>query len=161
MPAPKHKGELSITLGGVTLDLRYKTRNMMVLSEVLGKSLPQLFLEWSEMEDAGAKISDLSFIVPCIVAGVSHHKDFRKLDVETVEDRVCDLLDMESVKTGKSAIILAAELTEKIFPAVVASIGGVDAGREAQQAFDSAKESGDRGNDESASQPETSPSGEN
>ena len=101
MVAPKHKGEVTLTNGGQSLDLRYKARNIMLLTEITGKSPLEFFQKYGDKSDSdgtrqAVRVSSPAFILPLLAAGCAHHKQYRKQSVDTLIDNLESLLDHES-----------------------------------------------------------------
>lgn len=125
------RGEVQITLDGIDLDLQYHTKNLVVLSKITNQDLATFFSRLQGLnvdEGAGAMkvLCDFSFVLPILVAGLAKHPKFGKVGTDKLEERICDLLDQESEKSGQNLMTLVAEVGSKILPAVLHGAGLID-----------------------------------
>ena len=107
MPKPIAKGEYTLTVGGVPLDLQYKTRNLRVLTEILGGKSPfELLMKVAGMdmesdpEQAAMTFADPHMLVALLAAGVSHAPEFSRESLPGLIKRLEDLLDIEVAQDG-------------------------------------------------------------
>ena len=133
MPQPKHKGETTIELNGITYPLRYKTKNMMVLSEMTGKSPIAFFsvfegLSETEQEETAKQVCNHALVVPLLVAGLANHPNFKRSAISDAEDKVCDLIDAEVERSGKAGLQVIAEIAAVVVPAALNSFAIKDPG---------------------------------
>lgn len=133
MPQPKHKGETSIKLNGINYPLKYKTKNMMVLSEMTGKSPIEFFevfegISDSEQESVARKVCNHALVVPLLVAGLANHASFKRSSIAAAEDKICDLIDAEIDTSGKAGLEVIAEIAAIVVPAALNSFAIKDIG---------------------------------
>jgi hypothetical protein len=129
MTTPKYKGEVTIRLGGLGLDLQYKTRNLMVLTDITGKA-PLEFVQQFQSADEDNEvllrnIGNPSFIVPIITAGCAHLSENRKLNVDKLQEKIEDLLDKEIDDSDKSPLEVMVLLGSQVLMPFVCSIQGI------------------------------------
>jgi len=129
MTTPKYKGEITIKLGNVELDLQYKTRNLMVLTDITGKA-PLEFVQQFQSADENneallTNIANPNFIVPIITAGCAHLSENRKLNADKLQEKIEDLLDKEIDSSDKSPLETMVLLGSQVLMPFVCSIQGI------------------------------------
>lgn len=126
MPKPVTKGESTLKIGNVELDLKFKTRNLRVLSEILGNQ--NLFDTLSRFEGDDqtvfSRFADPAFLLPLLAAGCAHQPEFSKDSVPNLVTRLEGLIDQEIEESGKSMFETYARLGAKVMLPFFASISG-------------------------------------
>ena len=154
MAQPTHRAECSLTLGKIPLKLRFKALNLMVLSEVTGKSPIEFFerFEGVRGEDVGnvaKRVCDFSFIVPLIMAGLADNPEYDSADLPNLRRKVCKLLDAEA-ETGGGLLQVVADVASKLLPAATASLSVPSSETESPNAQAPASRAGEPGASESS-----------
>lgn len=120
--------QIDIELGGVTLNVTFEALNLITLSKMTGGS-PVDFFEsivgkiGSVRNDddvrrasVGRRASDPAKVIPLLIAGIAHVPEFNGVDTDTLERRICALIDKEA-RTHKAGIIgVFATLAGKMIP---------------------------------------------
>lgn len=131
MPVAKHKGEVTVRVGGVDLELRFKTRNLMVLSELRGGESPFEFLAkfgpgaGGDENAAALKLANPAFILPVLVAGCAHHPEYRRDTVDILRGKLEDLIDKEVETSGLTPIETYMILGSQVVFPLICAIQGV------------------------------------
>jgi hypothetical protein len=76
-------------------------------------------------------------LIDLVVAGLAHHKEFRAGREDKTRDRICDLIDAEITKTGKSQPEVLSYIGETLLPVFFEGVAPkqfADAKKEAQHA---------------------------
>lgn len=119
--------DISITLGKLTLNLKYEAENLYALSEITGTPWLEFIQGMSprkgeKKRDAGARVSDLSKVVPLIMAGLAHHDEYDGLTDRELRRKVCAQLDADARHRGVPLIQVTAEALARIMPFVAQTL---------------------------------------
>lgn len=128
-----NRRDITITLGGVKLALKYEAENLYELTAITGKPYFQFVQacaprEGETAEQAGQRCADLSYVVPLIMAGLAHHDEYASLSHRQLRRKVCELVDRECNTQKQPVVIIAAGLVGVLVPIVAATLvpPGVD-----------------------------------
>lgn len=132
MPKPTAKGEFSVRLGGVELDLRYKTKNLRVLSEILGGKSPFDLLKRLEHTDGDATamltaFADPGFLLPALAAGLAHHAEYSRDTVSKLLEKLESMIDREVDSSDRTPLEVYSRLGSQVMLPFIAAIAGNDA----------------------------------
>lgn len=95
------RAEVDIVLGSVTLACRFRTASLMAFTRMHDMGLSEFLSEVSS--DNGMRfLARHDTLIDLIVSGLCHHKEYRTGREDRTRDRICDLIDAEITKTGKS-----------------------------------------------------------
>lgn len=128
--APKYKGEVTITIAGTELDLRFKTRNLVALTELTGKG-PAEFAAAYMPEDgqgenaAAIRLANPALLLPIIAAGCAHHPEHAKQSVRGFLDNLEDLIDKEVDESGLSPVLVYTLLAGQVFMPFMFALQGI------------------------------------
>ena len=121
------RGLVTITLGGVDLDLRFRARALQVIKQLTGKSPPEYMsqLDGLSIDDRSMinAIADMDFVVTLLCAGLSNHPKLGRLKPNVLNERVLKLLEDESDKSEIPLWILPGKVLGEILPAVLSGMG--------------------------------------
>jgi hypothetical protein len=121
------RGEVTITLGGVELDLVFRARALMALSKLSGMAPPVFFARFEginfENEEEIAPLCDFDIVVPLICAGLVTHPRYGKRKAESLSAKVCELLEQEADKLAVPLLQMPLLVMNQIFGAVLGGMG--------------------------------------
>jgi hypothetical protein len=121
------RGLVTITLGGIDLDLRFRARALQVIKQLTGKSPPEYMsqLDGLSVDDRSMinAMADMDFVVTLLCAGLSNHPKLGRLKPHVLNDRILQLLEDESDKSDVPLWILPGKVLGEILPAVLAGMG--------------------------------------
>lgn len=129
MPAPKDKGECTVKIGNTELQLRFKSKNLRVLSEILNGESPFEFLtrfSSSDPQTAVLKFANPAFILPAIAAGCAHHPEYKHQSVDVLLENLENLIDKAVDSSDKSPAEVYLMIGSQVMFPLIASIQGVD-----------------------------------
>lgn len=114
--------DVSITLGGTTLNLKFEALELMELKRISGKSVAQFITELQPQpgesrEDSITRTADLWAVVPVIQAGLAGDENYNRLSERELRARICSLFDKEAQLSQQSVLTVAGLACIKIWPA--------------------------------------------
>lgn len=128
-----HRRDISITLGGQKLDLKFEAENLFELTAITGEPYFEFVRrcvpkKGETTTDAGVRCADLTYLVPLIMAGLAHHDEYSGLTHRQLRRKICRQIDMEAEQSKTPVIVVTTNLVAEIIPVVARTLvpPGVD-----------------------------------